>query len=221
MNVTEIGALLRERFGDQVLEVAEDERHGHVRVAPEAWVEAHRFLRDDERTRFEILHDVTAVDWVEHFDVVSHLTSLTRKHVVCLKTRTKSREEATCASLTPVWAAADWHERETWDLLGVRFEGHPDLRRILLPEDWQGHPLRKDEGNPLEYHGIPGIAAIRGAEEVLRAEEGERKSQREGGNPGPFPVKGTDWTANVREARAVRESREARNGKGAPGEAGR
>jgi NADH-quinone oxidoreductase subunit C len=202
MTTTEIGALLKERFGDQVLEVHEDERHGHARVASEALVEVCRFLRDDERTRFEVCHDVTAVDWPDHFDVVVHLTSLSRRHSFCLKTRTPSREDATCPSLTSVWKAADWHERETWDLLGVRFTGHPDLRRILLAEDWQGHPLRKDEGNPLEYHGIPGIAAVRAAEERLREEEAERKSQRAGGEPGPFPARGVGWPERTREGEA-------------------
>lgn len=183
MTPQEIGALLLERFGkDKVLEVREDERHAHARLDPSIWVEAAKFLRDDPRTRFEQCHDLTAVDWIEHFEVVVHLASISKRHVYCLKTRTPSRDDASCPSLVSVWPTCDWHERETWDLMGVRFTGHPDLRRILLPEDWQGHPLRKDEGNPLEYHGIPGIAAIRGAEERLRAEE-EGKKQRAGGVP--------------------------------------
>jgi len=185
MDHKEIGALLKERFGDQVLDVQQDDKHGFVRITPKVLVEAARFLRDDARTRFEQCHDVTAVDWIDHFEVVVHCFSLSKKHGVCLKVRTPSRDDATCPSLTSVWPGADWHERETWDLMGVRFVGHPDLRRILLPEDWEGHPLRKDEGNPLEYHGIPGIAAIRGAEERLREEELEKKSQRAGGSPGP------------------------------------
>jgi len=190
MTTEEIAALLRERFPDKVLEVVTTEKHSHVRLAPEALVAACTFLRDDDRTAFEQLHDLTAVDWVEHFDVVIHLFSLRRKHSLCIKVKTPSRAEATCPSVTPVWPAANWHERETWDLMGVTFPGHPHLRRILLPEDWQGHPLRKDEGNPLEYHGIPGIAAIRGAEEDLRADELVRKSQRKGGEPRANPVGG-------------------------------
>ena len=191
MTTAEIAALLKERFKDKVLEVVENERHSHVRLAPDVLVAACEFLRDDERTAFEQLHDVTAVDWVEHFDVVLHLYSIRKKHGLCIKVKTPSRDDATCPSVTPVWPAADWHERETWDLMGVKFTGHPHLRRILLPEDWQGHPLRKDEGNPLEYHGIPGIAAIRNAEEKLRAEEAEKKSQRKGGEPRANPAQGT------------------------------
>lgn len=187
MTTAEIAALLEERFPDKVLEVVENERHSHVRLAPDALVKACEFLRDDDRTAFEQLHDLTAVDWIEHFDVVIHLYSIRRKHALCIKVKTPSREDATCPSVTPVWPAADWHERETWDLMGVKFVGHPHLRRILLPEDWQGHPLRKDEGNPLEYHGIPGIAAIRGAEERLREEEAQKQSQRKGGAPRANP----------------------------------
>lgn len=189
MDTKEIGALLLERFGkDKVLEVHQDDRHGHVRVSRDAWVEIATFLRDDARTRFEMCHDLTAVDWIDDFEVVIHCCSLSKRHWICLKTRTASRDDATCPSLVGVWPTCDWHERETWDLMGVRFVGHPDLRRILLPEDWEGHPLRKDEGNPLEYHGIPGIAAIRGAEERLREEEEGRKAQRRGGRPGPNPA---------------------------------
>lgn len=188
MNALEIGALLKERFGDKVLDVHQDERHGHVRLAPDVLVAACTFLRDDDRLRFEQCHDVTAVDWVDHFEVVIHLFSLARRQACCVKVRTPSRDDASCPSVTPVWPAANWHERETWDLMGVRFVGHPALRRILLPEDWQGHPLRKDEGNPLEYHGIPGIAAIRGTEETLREAELAGGRQRPGGQPGPNPA---------------------------------
>ena len=143
MTIAEIGSLLRERFVDKVTEVHQDERHGHVRVTQDALVDACRFLRDDPRTRFEQCHDVTAVDWIDHFDVVLHLYSLSRKQACCVKVRTASRENADCPSVTSVWPAADWHERETWDLMGVRFVGHPHLRRIMLPEDWVGHPLQR------------------------------------------------------------------------------
>jgi NADH-quinone oxidoreductase subunit C len=187
MTTAEIAALLKERFPDKVLEVVETEKHAHVRLAPDVLVAACEFLRDDDRTAFEQLHDLTAVDWLDWFDVVLHAFSIRRKHGLCIKVRTPSRDDASCPSVTGVWPAADWHERETWDLMGVRFVGHPHLRRIMLPEDWQGHPLRKDEGNPLEYHGIPGIAAIRGAEESLRADEAVKKEQRKGGSPTGIP----------------------------------
>ena len=155
MTTEEIAALLRERFPDKVLEVVQTDKHAHIRLAPDVLVAASAFLRDDDRTAFEQLHDVTAVDWIEYFDVVLHMFSIRRKHGLCLKVRTTSREDATCPSVTSVWPAADWHERETWDLMGVRFTGRGQVRRILLPEDWPGHPLRKDWEYPAEYHGIP------------------------------------------------------------------
>lgn len=172
MKIDAIGKLLEEHLGqDAVLETVDDARHGHVRVTPEAYLKAALFLRDDPRLAFEMCHDVTAVDWLDTFDVVAHVYSVQHKHPMCLKMSTASHDEPVAPSLTPVWSAANWHERECFDMFGIVFEGHPFLRRVLLPQDWEGHPLRKDEGNPLEYHGIPGITAIRGTEERLRKEQ--------------------------------------------------
>lgn len=190
MNTAEIAALLREQFGaEKVPEVHADDGHPFVRVDLSVFRDACRFLRDDARTRFEQCHDLTAVDRVAHFEVVTHLYSLEKRHAVCVKTRTASRDDVTCPSVTPVWDAANWHERECYDMFGIRFDGHPALRRILLPEDWEGWPLRKDEGNPLEYHGIPGIEAIRGAEEKIRADlAAAREAKRSGGAAAAKPA---------------------------------
>ena len=87
------------------------------------------------------------------FEVVYHLFSYTHRHALVLKVGVP-RDNARLATVSTVWRAALWQEREIFDLLGVDFEGHPDLRRILLPEDWVGHPLRKDYVEPTEYHGI-------------------------------------------------------------------
>jgi NADH-quinone oxidoreductase subunit C len=175
MKPAEIAALLRERFGkDKVVQVDDgtDRLDGFVLVDRSIWRDAHVFLRDDARTAIDMFHDITAVDWVDDFEVVTHLYSMTTKiGPVVLKCRTPDQEDVTVDSLVPVWPAADWHEREAFDLFGIIFDGHPNLRRILLPADWHGHPLRKAEGNPLEYHGIPGIAAIRGTEVRLRKEQ--------------------------------------------------
>ena len=172
MTFEEIAALLTEHLGkDKVPDVDVGVRDGSVYIAPAAWQEAARFLRDDARTQMDQCHDVTAIDWLDHFEVAAHLYTIGKKHGVCIKLRTTSHDEPKAPSLTPIWSAANWHERETYDMFGIVFEGHPALRRILLPSDWEGFPLRKDEGNPLEYHGIPGISAIRGAEEKLRKEE--------------------------------------------------
>jgi NADH-quinone oxidoreductase subunit C len=105
-----------------------------------------RFLRDEPGLEFEMLTDLTAVDWLgqePRFELVYHLYSVARNHRVRIKARVPE-SAAEIVSLTPLWASADWMEREVWDLYGIRFRGHPDLRRILLYEEFEGHPLRKD-----------------------------------------------------------------------------
>jgi len=183
LSVAEFGDLLEEQFGDGVLEVSTGDLQEWIKVGRDAYVDACRFLRDDGRTRMEVCHDVTAVDRLAHFEIVVHLYSVDQKHGICVKVDTPSRDDATCPSVTAVWPGANWHERETYDMFGVVFEGHPNLRRILLPSDWEGWPLRKDEGNPLEYHGIPSIGAIRKLEEETRAEESARRAAKHGDAP--------------------------------------
>jgi NADH-quinone oxidoreductase subunit C len=115
-------------------------------------VEVATHLRDTEGARFDLCSDVTATDWpprAERFDVIYALYSTALRHRVRLKVRVAEGEAV--PSLAPVWAAANWLEREVFDLFGIRFDGHPDLRRILMPEEWQGHPQRKDY--PLEGPG--------------------------------------------------------------------
>ena len=116
-----------------------------------------RFLRDDPRCEFINFIDVTAVDWPQReqrFDVVYHFLSPRQNTRVRVKVATD--EETPVPSVISEFPGADWFEREAYDLYGVLFTGHPDLRRILCPEDWEGHPLRKDYEMPLEYHGIRG-----------------------------------------------------------------
>jgi NADH-quinone oxidoreductase subunit C len=108
--------------------------------------EACVLLRDDSDCPFNFLADVTCVDWFPsepRFEVVYHLLSITKKERVRLKVRLGSSGPA-LDSVTSVWPAANYFEREIFDLFGVRFTGHPYLRRLLMPEDWEGHPLRKD-----------------------------------------------------------------------------
>ena len=114
-------------------------KRGSLRAACE-------LLRDDEATRFTFLCDVTCVDWYPsepRFEVVYSLLSMTRRERIRLKVRLDGGD-AGVESLTPVWPGANPFEREVFDLFGVRFHGHPDLRRIMMPDDWEGHPLRKD-----------------------------------------------------------------------------
>ena len=123
-----------------------------VLIASERVLDVMRHLRDAPDARFDLCSDVTATDWPqrpERFDVVYCLFSTERHHRVRVKAKVAERQGI--ASVTSVWPAAGWFEREVFDLFGVAFTGHPDLRRILMPEDWQGHPQRKDY--PLEGPG--------------------------------------------------------------------
>jgi NADH-quinone oxidoreductase subunit C len=123
-------------------------------IAPAARiVDVCRHLHDADDARFDYLSDLTATDWPPRtearFDVVYCLYSTTQRHRVRVKV--KVSEHDPLASVTGIWPAANWLEREVWDMFGVNFTGHPDRRRILMPEDWQGHPQRKDY--PLEGPG--------------------------------------------------------------------
>ena len=107
---------------------------------------AAEFLATEPSLRFSFLSDITTVDRFPlepRFEVNYHLLSLDRRERLRLKVKLESKD-AVVASVTQVWPTANWHERENYDLFGVRFEGHPDLKRILMPDDWEGHPLRKD-----------------------------------------------------------------------------
>jgi len=117
-----------------------------VVVAPEALPRVMRFLRDDPNQAYEMLADVTAVDYTPtegNIHVVYQLSSVSRKTRLTVKVKVPTAD-AVVPSLTSIWKSADWAEREVWDMFGVRFEGHPDLRRILMYEEFEGHPLRKD-----------------------------------------------------------------------------
>ena len=137
---------LIEALPDAVLET-----HAHVgdataRIDPERVVEVARLLRDDSELEFEMLTDVTAVDYLgeePRFEMVYHFYSVAGNRRLRIKARVPEAP-AEIDSLVDVYASANWMEREVWDLYGIRFKGHPDLRRILLYEEFEGHPLRKD-----------------------------------------------------------------------------
>ena len=102
------------------------------------------FLKETPGLEFGSLTSVSAVDYVEYFELVYHLTSMKLNRNAVLKTRCFGREEPTVPSVLDVWRGAELQEREIWDLMGIRFEGRPDMKRILLWEEFDGHPLRKD-----------------------------------------------------------------------------
>jgi len=143
--LSDLAAHLREKLGEAVQDSALAHGELTVTVAPETIVAAATFLRDDARCRFVSIVDISGADYPardKRFDVVYHLLSPTQNLRIRLKVQ--ADEETVVPSVTGVWPGADWYERETYDLYGVFFSGHPDLRRILTDYGFEGHPLRKD-----------------------------------------------------------------------------
>ncbi len=140
-------AALRERFSEAVTDVREQLGEVTCYVDSKYIEEVCRFLRDDPRFEFNMLSDLCGsdhgIDQEPRFEVIYHLNSLTKRHRLRLKTQLPG-DEPSIATVTTVWKTANWLERETFDMYGIVFEGHPDLRRILMPEEFQWHPLRKD-----------------------------------------------------------------------------
>jgi len=136
---------LRAKFPDSILESDEFRGDLTVVVKREDIARVCRFLHDDADLSFNFLSDLTAVDRSgrePRFDVIYHLYSLDKNHRMRLKVR--ADEDQPVPSLTSIWSNVNWFEREVFDMFGIEFDGHPDLRRILMPDDWVGHPLRKD-----------------------------------------------------------------------------
>ena len=102
------------------------------------------FMKSDVGLDFNFLNSITAIDYINHFEIVYHLTSIDKEHTAIIKTRLDGREELSLPSVYHLWRGADFQEREIWDLMGIGFSGHPNLKRIMLWEGFEGHPLRKD-----------------------------------------------------------------------------
>jgi NADH-quinone oxidoreductase subunit C len=155
MNAQEIHTKLKAQFGDAVGDLTEAKIDPFVTVKPDKIVEICRFARTEAGLDFDYCEDVTGIDWPARnlIEVVYHLFSLQHRHQIVLKVQA-DRSQPSVPSVQGVWKAANWLEREVYDMLGVNFAGHPDLRRILLPDDWVGHPLRKDYQEAGGYHGV-------------------------------------------------------------------
>ncbi|MGY8767651.1 MAG: NADH-quinone oxidoreductase subunit C [Pirellulales bacterium] len=165
---------LKKAFGDKITGQNLEAIDPWIEVSPDGLIEVCKYLRDGD-TKLNFLNSICVVDYLEidekkakkvswepHLEVVYHLSSISSKLTLVLKVilpRWKNDEPGNLPevpSVAPVWSTADWHEREAYDLSGIRFTGHTNLRRILCPEDWVGYPLRKDYEMPLEYHGVRG-----------------------------------------------------------------
>lgn len=166
---------LHERFGERIVDSHESFGDETVVVRREDQLELFRFLRDDPSMAFEMLSDETAVDYngrAPRFEIVCHLLSLSRGHRLRVKIPVPE-DDCWAHTLSSLWKAADWLEREIFDMFGIRFEGHPDLRRILMYPSFEGYPLRKDypvarrqpivpERDPIENPWPPRDAGLSG-----------------------------------------------------------
>jgi len=155
MTIDEIFTKLKETCGDAVLEIEDSPFQKAIKVQPEKIYEVVEFIK--EHLRFETLGDLCAVDYpaLPAFAVVYHLQSYQHKSVLRLKCYLPRTDAVELPSITGLFKAANWLEREAFDMMGIQFKGHPELRRILCPEDWVGHPLRKDYQTPDYYNGMP------------------------------------------------------------------
>ena len=166
---------LKEKFGSGIIGADPEAIDPWIEVSPDAIVDVCRYLKGAPDLQFDMCNCISGVDflhtdpkkaekadWEPHLEVVYHLSSISLKKTLVLRLKTSRWKDdqdgqlPEVPSVSGVWTTAIWHEREVFDLCGVHFTGHPDLRRILCPEDWVGHPLRKDYEMPLEYHGIRG-----------------------------------------------------------------
>lgn len=154
MNPTEIAGLLKEKFGDRIVESKPEGICPASVVDPTAVVDVCGFLRSGQGLEFDHLELLGGVDYKDRVEVVYVLTSLKHGHRYALKCRLP-RDNPRISSVETIWAAANWHEREAFDMFGIVFAGHSDLRRILCPDDWEGYPLRKDYKMPTRYRDMP------------------------------------------------------------------
>ena len=146
---------LRELCGEAAGTLVGEGASAAALVEPAHLLDVAARCREDGELALDCLSNLSGVDYPKdgHIQVVYHLFSYRHRHLFVLKVNAV-RDDPVVPSLAGLWSHANWQEREVFDLLGVRFTGHPDLRRILMPEDWPGHPLRKDFVEPAEYHGI-------------------------------------------------------------------
>lgn len=154
MTFSDLETALRTQFPDAITESQADVKQPYIVVQADALLAVCTWLRNTPAAYFDFFASLSAVDYGNRkFGAVYHLRSIPHGHELVLKAFSSS-DSPILPSVCHLWRAADWHEREAFDLLGIVFEGHPDLRRLLLPEDWDGHPLRKDYQQQETYRGV-------------------------------------------------------------------
>ncbi len=192
MTTQELHERLREKFGDDVGPLSEPKVDPSCVVKAARIVEVCRYAKQELGCDF--LEDLTAVDWPKRsvIEVVYHLFSYGHRAGLVLKVEV-DRAAPRVPSIEAVWKAANWFEREVYDLFGVEFTGHPDLRRILLPDDWVGHPLRKDYAEAGGYRGIGNtredpLVELKRLDDTLRQAQGDRPGATASPPPAPPPA---------------------------------
>lgn len=155
MTPQEISEKLKIHISDAVLDAKlEGVPNPFLKIAPAKILEVATYLHDEEDMQFDFLMCLSGVDYTKGLvGAVYHLFSMTKKHKITLKVEVPS-DKAEIPSVSSIWPTANWHEREAYDMIGITFLNHPDLRRILLPEDWDGFPLKKDFKVPEFYQGM-------------------------------------------------------------------
>jgi len=171
MEPLEIANRIKERFPSEVLDIIPFLDQVSVIVRKERIVDLCRYLHDDPDLYFDYLSDLCGIDYlgrIPRFEVVYNLYSIKHRHRIRLRAGVPE-EDPNIDTVTPIWIGANWHEREAYDMYGINFKGHPDLRRILMPEDWEGHPLRKDyplKGTQNEYKGYEELKELHKHDEM-------------------------------------------------------
>lgn len=148
MTIDLAGVDVAQRVAEAVPGAVEESDSRNVWVRPSSIRDVCKFLNEDNDLNFSFLAAVSAVDFIDHFEMVYHLVSIANNHRIVLKSRIWDRENPTVPSVVDIWEGANFQEREVYDLMGVRFEGHFNLKRLLLWEGFPGHPHRKDYLEP-------------------------------------------------------------------------
>lgn len=173
MESNKIAETIKTRYPSEVKEITEFRGQVSIIVKKERIKEMMAFLHDSPALCFDYLTDLCGSDYFgrkgPRFEVVYNLLSMKHRHAIRIKAEV-SEEDCAIDSMTDIWKGANWHERECYDMFGITFTGHPDLRRILLPEDWEGHPLRKD----YQLKSDLGDKEWKGMNEVLETAERNR-----------------------------------------------
>jgi len=178
MQPTEIAEKIKQEFPDQVIDIVEFRDQVSVIIKRDRLFNVCKYLHDDATLSLDHLRDLCGVDYLNkkevRFEVVYNLYSIRHHHMIRLRAEVPENDPK-IQSVTQIWAGADWHERECFDMFGITFNGHPDMRRILMPEDWEGYPLRKDYplNGPDPEHEWRGLTEVIERSKELREFEWE------------------------------------------------